>query len=200
MPLLLTGQLLDELQARWRREGAIVAEVLRPGLEIGVIERAMRPLGLTLPLEARLWWGWHDGTERTTHSQAIGLDLLFLPLERAVSNYQRQMDIARRVANGDLDPDEIWPPGWFPLISKLNGSVIACDCSVRDDEPTPIHHYDHEFPDQALEPVAESLGDLVGRWIDALDSGAWRFNHALGVWDREPDRLPDSRLKRVGGV
>lgn len=62
-PRLLNPELLDELEFRWREQGAFVANALRPGLSDDDIDRLTEPAGLTLPLEARRWWGWHDGAD-----------------------------------------------------------------------------------------------------------------------------------------
>lgn len=190
---MLTVDGLEQLLDRWRSAGAPIAESLRPGLSEQAQDAIVTPLGLRLPHEARVWWGWHDGTNTTTASYAIGLDLLYLPLEKALGVYKRQLHVAATVASGDdsLSPEDVWPDNWLPISIRGNGAMMVCDCSVPEGSPTPIRHVDHEFFNQAVDPVAPSLGTVVSSWIDALDTGAWTFNPGLKRWDHDPSRLSD---------
>ena len=40
-----------------------VLNYLRPGLTDAEMDALTEPLGIVLPEEARVWWGWHDGTD-----------------------------------------------------------------------------------------------------------------------------------------
>ena len=151
---MLTEQMLETLEARWREQGAVIAHDLRPGLTAAEMQAATEPLGITLPTEARVWWGWHDGTASTTGTSALGLDLLYLPLTTALAVYGNQLSIAARVAAGPdrLTPEDVWPRTWLPLSTKGNGALMACDCAVPDGAATPIRHVDHEFPRPIEDP------------------------------------------------
>jgi cell wall assembly regulator SMI1 len=83
---LLTEAMLEALAARWREQGAAIADDLRPGLAEAEMQAAAEPFGLALPAEVRVWWGWHDGTASTTGTSALGLDLLLPP---AVESHRR---------------------------------------------------------------------------------------------------------------
>jgi cell wall assembly regulator SMI1 len=202
MPPLLTEQMLEALEARWREHGAAITQDLRPGLTAAGMQAATEPLGLTLPTEARVWWGWHDGTASTTGTSALGLDLLYLPLATALALYGKQLSIAERVAAGPdpLKPEDVWPPTWLPLSTKGNGAMMVCDCAVAEGVATPIRHFHHEFHDQSRTPVADSLGTVVLWWIDALDQGAWTYDRELPRWEEHPERLEDRRLASTGLV
>jgi cell wall assembly regulator SMI1 len=196
---MLAERDLNALAARWEEQRAPVLTKLRPGLSGDAIDRASAACGLTLPTEARTWWGWHDGTNTTTATYAIGLDLLYLPLEKALAVYKRQLNVTQRVANGDdsLAPEDVWPENWLPLSVKGNGAMMVCDCGVPDGAPTPIRHVDHEFFNEARHPVARSFGTVVSWWIDALDRGAWTYNADLRRWEEDPSRLADPSLART---
>jgi hypothetical protein len=58
---VLDHELLADLEAAWRSQGAEIAGLLAPGLGDEAMAALLQPLGLTLPEEARIWWGWHDG-------------------------------------------------------------------------------------------------------------------------------------------
>src|SRR5829696_8622344 len=100
--------------AGWRRHGARIAETLRPGLNGSEIDAMTADLGFRLPVEARIWWEWHDGTSSTMTTHALGLDYLYLPLENAVGQYRQMREIARATAAGeaDLEPEDVWPRSW----------------------------------------------------------------------------------------
>jgi hypothetical protein len=199
---LLTEGMLDELAARWREQGAAVADDLRPGLPEDEVRSAAEAVGLTLPAEVLVWWGWHDGTGSLTAKSALGLDLLYLPMASAFRLYETERRNAALVADGSdpLSQDDVWPRAWLPLSTKGAGMMMVCDCGVAEGGPTPIRHVDHEFFDRSHTPVADSLGTAVGWWIDAIDRGAWSYNRERGHWERFPDRLTDPGLASTGLV
>ena len=63
-PILLDRAVLAELESRWQSQGAPIVSALRPGLSDDEMDRLTEPLGLSLPREAREWWGWHNGAPR----------------------------------------------------------------------------------------------------------------------------------------
>jgi cell wall assembly regulator SMI1 len=199
---LLTEEMLEALVARWREQGAAIADDLRPGLAEAEMRAATEPFGLTLPAEARVWWGWHDGTASMTGTSALGLDLLYLPLSTALAVYQTQLRIAAQVAEGadSLAAGDVWPRSWLPLSTKGAGMMMVCDCGVPEGAPTPIRHVDHEFFDRSRTPVANSLGTVVTWWIDALDRGAWTYNRERRSWEELPERLANRGLASTGLV
>jgi cell wall assembly regulator SMI1 len=193
--------MLEELEVRWRAQGAAIAGDLRPGLEAAAIQEATAAVGVQLPVEARVWWGWHDGTSRSLTSHAIGGDLLYLTIEAAVTRYQRERAGAAAAMQDGVDPQKTWPPTWFPMAARGDGAVMACDCAVDEGAPTPIRRVHWEkYGNHSLVPVAPSLGTVVSWWIDAIDAGAWRFDKERGLWDTDSARLPDPALERTGLV
>jgi cell wall assembly regulator SMI1 len=182
---ILSSEHLAGLEERWRRQKAPVAANLRPGLAAAEIEKLTHPLELSLPLEARIWWGWHDGADigpnRMAVSRMIGPLLEFLPLKDAVASYEVGRQI-RAKAHGEEAVDEWWRPEWFPFTARRG--EIVCDCSVGDGDATPIRALDPQSPPEAVgEILASSMGELVGWWCEALEDGAWRFDTERGVWD-----------------
>jgi hypothetical protein len=136
------------------------------------------PSELRVPDEARRWWKWHDGVAasdiRYRYQRAIGPpDLDFVPLEEAVAAYVRTQSgyEQRHTASGG---PQLWDPQWLPF--TIASGHVLCDCSVAPEEPTPIRLYDPGALGEAVrEPRAQSLGELVGWWLEAFSSGAWRF-------------------------
>lgn len=44
-------------------------------------------------------------------------------------------------------------------------------------------------------PVAESFGQMVAWWIDAIERGVWRYDTDLQRWEIDHHRLADPRLE-----
>ena len=179
---LLGRRLVEELGARWRAVHAPVVDRLRPGLADAELDALMEPLGLRLPMEARVWWGWHDGVEATSvrlsREREIMPALEFHPLAEAVDRCWTW----RRISRGWHDdapgeqPDPWWDDAWFPITDAGQAGIVACDCSVAAGEPTPIRCVLPPEPGSpTAEPVFASLGELVQGMIDAFDAGAWRY-------------------------
>ena len=179
---VLDQALLGELEASWRAQGADIAEILAPGLGDDAITALVGPLGLTLPEEARIWWGWHDGvTEATANGWQIGPSLGFYSLAEAVDEY-RWID--------DNMEERDFPRSWLPLTAD-EGGPLAVDCAA-DPVVAPVKSIDFEVD---IFPGGDSLGDVVELWIEAMSTGAWSWNPA-GYWDRDLDRAP-ARASRM---
>jgi hypothetical protein len=48
------------------------------------------------------------------------------------------------------------------------------------------------------EPSAESFGQMVTWWIDALDDGAWRYDREAGRWEYNWELVEPKR--QLGGL
>ena len=153
-----------------------------------------QPLGLELPTEGRVWWGWHDGTEDVPECQ-IGPDLPFLSLAVALERRAEYLRLARELWGADADA--AWDPTWLPVTDPSRAS-IALDCSVPSGAPSPIRVIEFEAaPSVNAVPRAESLGEVVALWVEAYDRGVWGFDAEKGLWEYRPERL--SSAERQGG-
>ena len=182
---MLDLALCEDLLQRWRDQGAVVVDCLRPGLSDDEIDACTAELGFRLPAEARVWWSWHDGAD--THGEPggrafqIGPGHSFLSLAEAMHGAY----MWRRVYD-DSDPP-IWQPSWLPITSSQREVVI--DCGVGTAEAVPVYSvFSQAFSDYDP-PSAGSMGELVEIWIDAIDSGAWSYDKAAQRWGADGDRL-----------
>jgi cell wall assembly regulator SMI1 len=137
----LDSELLDALFSRWTDQGAPILDHLQPGLSEAAMNAIVASLGLALPVEARLWWGWHNGVGATAElfrDEAIGPVASFLSLEKAVDWYRQELAMAATVATTHgrdvpghpelADPAYWWEPTWLPILMPVSG-MVACDCS-----------------------------------------------------------------------
>jgi hypothetical protein len=178
-PVILSADLLEELAARWRAQGMPIIESLRPGLGDAEMDALTEPLDITLPREARTWWGWHDGAASRTSgvgSANLGPLRLFAPLSDAVRATAETRDIMRGV-DGELD--SAWQRAW--LMMAAGGDTVVIDCGVKFDAPVPARYYRFEEPETGAGGVP-SIGSLVVHYIDAFDRGAWAYDREHGVW------------------
>jgi cell wall assembly regulator SMI1 len=189
-PLLSWAQ-LEQLEALWAEQGAPLVGQLRPGLRDDEIESQLRPLGLRLPSEAALWWKWHDGVPNGQPDLMGGSYFRFLTLADSISEYHATRRVAETAARTADEADRLWHPSWFPITTTASGGVIACDCSVPGGSATPIRAVHWGNKEDSDVPVAESFGQMVAMWIDAIERSAWRYDTALGRWEIDHRRLAD---------
>lgn len=195
---LLDAELLRAYEDRLRSQGLPLDRLTNPGLTISEIENVLSPLGLRLPSEGREWWGWHNGENDEGRGRVIGPWRRFLSLEKSVKVYRELRPIAEELAEPGLpppldDPDFRWNPAWLPIKGPQLPFVI--DCSVAEGEPTPIRMLDWQNVDEFFRPRADSFGQMVQWWIDAIDAGAWRWNPERNQWDTHDELLgPELRI------
>ncbi len=200
--MLLTPRHLQELEQWWVSLHAPLLEYLRPGLTDAEMNGLAAGAHLRLPDEARLWWGWHDGVPAEFYGilrQLGGPSFQFLPLQEALDLYEVQRATARRaVSRGDKsewgNPDFWWDPSWLPITESPTSNVtIACDCSVRAGDPTPIRGYFWDAAVESRTPATASFGELVEWWLQAFSTGAWFYDQELGRWEYFNERLPPAQ-------
>ena len=166
-----------------------MARSLRPGLSDGQIDEIAKPMGISLPAEARRWWGWHDGAFPLAPGRGpaeVGPGRPFLPLKEAVRVSMEIRGIMGGIWNGTLDPD--WKHGFISLDGTELPPVI--DCGVAFDQPVPVRAFPFQDP-QAATRGTRSIGELVQLWIDAIDAGAWRYSRETENWEYHLDKVDD---------
>lgn len=189
----LTLELLARLEGRWRDIGAPIAQHLRPGLSAERIDEIVAPLGLTVPAEARVWWGWHDGASASTRPDGEPFPGWWFPsLGAAVSQAEWERREAVALAGEDAEK-LLWRASWLPVATDIGGNHAALDCAAPPDEPSPVYYADREGGAEKFEPRAASLGLMIQWWIDAIDSGAAHFDG--GRWHRDFARFDADRAR-----
>lgn len=180
---LLDKQLLDDFERALGRQSAVVLARTPPGLSQTEIESVFAGAGLTATREALVWWSWRDGS---TLDVLPGLG--HIPLRRAFEGYDILRQLAKQAgeeATGELrDPDAWWKPGWVPMFDTRGEPKIVLDCSGLPDAPAPLRQVEwSSIGDSGFaEAFAPSLGDYVGKAVDALASGRYRFDAEQNIW------------------
>ncbi len=199
-PPVLTPALLEALERALGEQLAPITHCLQPGLGDEEIDQAVAPLGVTLPAEAKRWWGWHDGAVMPGDAYpALGPKFAFRPLADRVREYEFQRMLAEEVAEGDeRERERAWPAHMFPFVDLVDGSVLMLDCSTEGEAATVwLNPVDGLYDDHA--PAAPTVGQLVSWWVDALQGGGWLFDQDQQLWIIAADALP-AQAQAVGLV
>jgi cell wall assembly regulator SMI1 len=182
-PRLLTEELLAELDQRLRDLNAPITRIWRPGLSDDQMDELTEPIGITLPTEARAWWGQHDGVDRITGQQpTLGDGWVPFPLAEAVrqATVYRETSALEIDADGYVDRRAEWSTSWIALVGNPSPERLACECAVSAGAPSPAIYFDPEGEDEPQRPKAASIGEVVHIWIEALDDGTWHIDPATG--------------------
>jgi hypothetical protein len=185
VPFLRVTQ-LEELRNRWEQQGLGIVDALRPGLTDAEMDELTRPLGFTLPREARVWWGWHDGAQPDDQDriEMLGPGRQFLSLRDSVEHSRMYRDTLW--AGAERDNSLNWQLTWLPISANVTPTVI--ECGGPFDAPVRCRTYELEQPDMGMVGV-KSLGTLVAMYIAAYDSGGWKFDAVLKRWRVDPQKL-----------
>lgn len=182
-PAVLDRALLDQFDARLRALGAAIVDAWGPGLTDDAIDALVRPIGIDLPEEARVWWRWHNGVRPDTPPEAWDImpDRSLCPLEDSLDLYVEQRDWTRDAGFPEvlLNPDSAHP-------------IILFQCAGERNAPVPIYVMD-DWSDQAPRLALPSIGELVRTWITYIDRGL-ATTTADGRWRRDRHRYPQDIL------
>ena len=195
LPPILNNAMLKAYEQRLRALGVPVDEWKRPGLGDEEMREMLAPLGLRLPVEGRLWWGWHDGAPGSDYHKLIAPPgEKFLSLAEAVETYREFRAIVLKHVEPDIpalaNPDDRWDPAWLPIRGPQLPLVI--DCSVPEGQPTPLRRIDLQDIEGSPRPRGQSLGEMVSWWMSAIDAGAWRWDRVNAKWEVERELIDEA--------
>ena len=190
-PRLLDDALLREFESRLREAGAPVTRALRPGLSDDEMDALTARLDISLPGEARRWWGWHDGATAQPGFEPPPLgphpSFSFFPLARAVEITTSIRTVLRQAweSMGYEAFGPHWQPAWLLLTDPERPIVL--DCGGGADDPVPVRTFAFQEPEAGTR--IRSLGELVRIWVFAFDSGAWRYERDNDEWAYDDTNL-----------
>jgi len=183
---------LRNLERLLVQQEAPVVRRLQPPASPGAFAAIESEFGLRCPNELKLWWEWHNGTNVKPHEKAskasIGPLFEFLGAEEALNVTRDSRALAQ-----EIDPDEpeiYWGQFWLAL--GTDGRV-ACDLARDPDSPVTILDVDYHKASHPGAAVAQSLGEMVRWWIEALESGAWSYDLEHDRWQRIYELIPPER-------
>lgn len=194
----LSTEQLEHLEQLLVEQKAPVVECLLSEAKSDVLVAVESFMNSSLPDELTLWWKWHNGTDVKPDEPAvkasIGPFFEFLGAEEALKATKESRELAV-----EIDPEEpelYWRSTWLAI--GTDGRV-ACDIAASPDAPVSILDVDYHHTSKPGSVAARSFGEMVRWWIEALESGAWRYDREHGRWERRPELVPPER-ERVGLV
>ncbi len=191
-PRMLTEAQIERLTAALRIGGAPVVDRLAQGLTDDEMDEIVAPLHISLPVEARTWWGCHNGSLPVdgdgSQSTSLSAAWWWAPLEEAAEH-------CRLVRELDDDPDKFWLASWLPIV--VGDGELAIETAVGPGAPSPVHLVDFEGDElhgHDHVPVLPSLGALVAVWTTALVGGATWYDPELGCFTIDWHRFDELGL------
>jgi cell wall assembly regulator SMI1 len=133
-PVLSLTQ-LERLEALWAEQRVPLVEHLRRGLADKEIETQLQSLGLRLPSEAALWWGWHDGVPSGQPRDMGGSCFAFLPLGDAIREHQPSRRVAETAARTEEEADHLWHPSYTQDPVHLEQMALVSERHADRAEP-----------------------------------------------------------------
>jgi hypothetical protein len=184
------ASLLVELESELRRQHCPLVERLAPGrsaqgLEIGPDR------GWELPDEARVWWSWHDGAPGTYVDPpdfALGGSWVLLSLDEALARLDWSREIASMAVEPGMTVEDLWPRSWLPITRAVNGDCITVDTAAPRGSPSTTRLF-RQGDVELVAAALPSLAALIDVWLQALRTGAWRYEPGWG-WHNNPRALP----------
>lgn len=180
-----------------RDVGVPVDEWTSPGLTDAEIDEVVEPLGLRLPFEARVWWQWRNGPTMIGRNRLLGEWHPYLSVSGAVEQYRQSSWVAEQGAHSHPhgDPSRLWNPSWFPILGGPD--LIVVDCSVPEDQVTPIRVVVWEEPELSKDPLVGSFGGLLALWMRAIDNGSWEWDSVEQRWHRRQEMIDEDAPRRI---
>ncbi|MDQ2630054.1 MAG: SMI1/KNR4 family protein [Actinomycetota bacterium] len=183
---------LAELERLLVNQEAPVVQRFQPPASGEALAAVEAYLGAPLPDELREWWGWHNGIDESSGERpiqsSIGPIFFALSTVGAVET-SRELRIGAE-EDAPEDPDSLWASSWIAIRSQ---GRVACECNIPTDAPVPVLHVDYHKAAYPGAVICHSLGRMVQWWIEALESGAWRYDREDGRWERVFELVPPER-------
>lgn len=188
----LSMEQLRQLERLLAEQQAPVVKHFQPPASSEAFAAIESEFGLPLPEELGMWWGWHDGTDVKPHERAakasIGPLFEFLGAEEAVKVTRESRELALEIDPNK--PEVYWGPTWLAI--GTDGRV-ACNIAIGREGPVSVLDVDYHKAAHPGAVVAQSLGEMVHWWIEALEPGAWRYDDEHDRWERTYELIPPER-------
>jgi hypothetical protein len=188
----LLGELLQELESELREVGVPVDTAFRSGASAPQLRAAFASIGIAVPDEIVVWFGWHDGVNRPIGNRVLPIFEMWSS-EDAIRNYVNPKGAPKGSESWQ------WNPEWLHFVGDNNGIAVSCGGNL---EATPrIRRISAglEWGTQADDTLHQvvSLCTPVTWWIESLRNGWYEWDRHLQGWDWETTSQPRFRALRA---
>lgn len=167
-PTVVSVERLEELWDAWQRMALPPCRQRpqrRASASVRDFTRVEADTGLTMPHEARVWWGWWGAGEGVQ----VPTGQMFLGLYDALASYRSNLRFAEEMRKEHGD-DEFIPTWFWPLESEAVS--VGFDLSRHEGDISPLVVLVGTEPNpDPLPVVARSLGEAVEFWIEGINLG-----------------------------
>ena len=179
--------LLGELETQWRRHGAPIVDLLRPGISPDEVDGLAAPHGLVVPPELKVLWNWHDGAVLPAHSpqtvRSVGPAYEFLSAAECFEQYEFNRSVHAHSPAPDEMPEMYWHKSWLPFMTAdAQRLYVDCDRPLTLSWWSPVRLVSWEWEafdvDRAI-----SVSHMVSAWVWLLAQDYYR-------WDIDADPVP----------
>lgn len=186
----LLAELLDKLEQELRKQGVPVDEYFCPGAPAAEVRSTFANNGLVAPDEAVVWFGWHDGVDRSRPSDKVLPKFFSWSLSETVTSRLK------------LDPNfigfEDWQvdPRWMQILGEQYGITVRCD-DVPENPPLvrALTFAEPSYASTYTHQQVVSLCTPVTWWIEALRQGLFTWLPEFDGWDIQDRKLPGDRSR-----
>jgi hypothetical protein len=185
---------LSILEQAWKAHGADDGERLHRGLPAGKVIGSLNTAGLPAPAEIVTWFGWRNGSRDYGPPNLSPVNLNALSLDLSLITRAIEIEVAAGLTD-DVRPGSpapgrsgrpVWDFEWLPIAENERGDVLFVDLATSHREVA-VHYKSRDWADVAR-PRADSLADLMQRWIEIMLRNS--RSPETGSWDIDVDGLP----------
>ena len=181
------ARLLVEFEELVTALGSPISDWLNPPVDPVEVTQKLAAYDLVANEEVLEWFGWHNGLRDRSQSAALTFPLLpgFGPasIDEALRTYRMTVvDFAVPMADDARYYSRGVGHGW--LLLSLDAFGFAVDCTGEFSQPPLVRKPMDEYIDEGFagKLQAVSLCTLVTWWIEALNSGATRWDAGSQQW------------------
>ncbi|WP_250031840.1 SMI1/KNR4 family protein [Paractinoplanes maris] len=168
----------ERLRASWLSHRSPIVDHLRAGLTTEELDAVEASSGLVLPVEMRLWWGWHNGVEPDVPGTRLGAgpwDLL--SLADALKYRARLITLTEEF---EEDDEVRWLPEWLPVV-RYDSSYLFVTCGEPRTGHSEVRRWD-DVPDDPYTVQSPSWTAAVTVFAEQLESGDYTYSTEESRW------------------
>ncbi|MGB3758504.1 MAG: SMI1/KNR4 family protein [Rivularia sp. (in: cyanobacteria)] len=165
---------LENILAWQERNRPEYASQLQPGLTEEEIEEKLKHIPFRLPKEVYQLYQWRNGS--TFDYFLPGAGFIFLPLERAIEEYEANAEV--HSTNLEYYGDDFgWNPYYFPIFFEGIENFFVIGSDKQQDESPVIYYF---IEDGSHDIFCSNLTKMIQVIAECYDTGAYHLTEKAG--------------------
>jgi hypothetical protein len=191
---------LEAIEGHFRRLRAPVLDYLAPGLTDAEMDALTEAHGFLLPDDVRAWWAWHNGVlqggRTPVHPGRCRLTIQFggpmASLGQALADRVKWLEAEQQHGADDMLP--LWTPTWLQLTTFQDSWAVDMGDDYAGSRVFAASTH------AGYPRLADTLQELLERWLGFLDSGLIVWRPDSGSWEFSPDAPAGAIRQALGGL